>query len=344
MVTSRSSRRCDPGRPATGASARSATPRCCARRSCSVRRARAARARAEQRRRAVDRERTGCATRDRRHRATGQDVSTAQQDPPRRRRRRCATSTRSGRSARASFLRDTELVTLPPGEKCAVEPSPPFQRPVLAVASYQRPPRVPRHAARPLLRPYPPDGTSQEEIQKRLEGELQRGHPDDGGARGVSGPPLAPRHGASPIRRTLRHIFGTPYFSEGWALYAERVMREQGFFTDPKQQLYQYEATIFRAARIVVDTSLHMGEMTFDEAVTFMVEEDRAHRAERARRGRPLLRWPTQASSYLTGCWRSSASATRSSRPAASRITGAARVPRRDHVAGGCRSRWPSGR
>ena len=47
-------------------------------------------------------------------------------------------------------------------------------------------------------------------------------------------------------------------------------MREQGFFTDPRHEMYQFEATIFRAARIVVDTSLHMGEMTFDEAVAFM--------------------------------------------------------------------------
>src|SRR6185437_1297643 len=84
-------------------------------------------------------------------------------------------------------------------------------------------------------------------------------------------------------------------------LYAERMMREQGFFTDPRQLLYQYEATIFRAARIVVDTSLHLGEMTFDEAVTFM--HDRANLAApiaRVEVGR-YCAWPTQASSYLTG-------------------------------------------
>ena len=39
-----------------------------------------------------------------------------------------------------TFLRDRGLVTLPPGERCLVEPSPHFQRPVLAVASYNRPP------------------------------------------------------------------------------------------------------------------------------------------------------------------------------------------------------------
>src|SRR5262249_35842175 len=38
------------------------------------------------------------------------------------------------------FLRERELVTFPPGEECDVEPSPPFQRPVLAVASYNSPP------------------------------------------------------------------------------------------------------------------------------------------------------------------------------------------------------------
>ena len=60
---------------------------------------------------------------------------------------------------------------------------------------------------------------------------------------------------ASPVRRVL----GTPYFTEGWALYAERVMRERGFFTEPIHELNHLAATIFRAARIVVDTSLHIG-------------------------------------------------------------------------------------
>jgi uncharacterized protein (DUF885 family) len=102
--------------------------------------------------------------------------------------------------------------------------------------------------------------------------------------------------------RRLRRVLTTPYFSEGWALYAERVMRERGFFTDPIQELYHLQATIFRAARIVVDTSLHLGEMSEDEAIRFMV--DRAGLPEptaRAEVGRYCW-WPTQAASYLTGC------------------------------------------
>ena len=102
----------------------------------------------------------------------------------------------------------------------------------------------------------------------------------------------------SPIRLTFR----TPYFSEGWALYAEHMMREQGFFADPRHELYQVEAMLFRAARIVVDTSLHAGDMTLEEAQRFMVERanltEPTARAEVAR----YAAWPTQASSYLVGC------------------------------------------
>jgi uncharacterized protein (DUF885 family) len=199
-----------------------------------------------------------------------------------------------------SFLRDTELVTLPPGETCTVEPSPPFQRPVLAVASYQRPPAFRDTLHGHFFVPYPPDGTPPEEVQKRLAGTCSAGIPTTAVHEAYPG-----HHWHLVMAKSnpshARRIFGTAYFSEGWALYAERVMREQGFFTDPKHLLYQYEATIFRAARIVVDTSLHMGEMTFDEAVRFMVEKGNLTEPNaRAEVGR-YCSWPTQASSYLTG-------------------------------------------
>ena len=199
-----------------------------------------------------------------------------------------------------SFLRDTGLVTLPAGERCSVEPSPPFQRPILAVASYQRPPAFQDTLHGHFFVPYPPEGTTAEDVQKRLEGNCSAGIPTTAVHEAYPGHHwhlVMAKSNPSPARR----IFGTSYFSEGWALYAERVMREQGFFTDPKHLLYQYEATIFRAARIVVDTSLHMGEMTFDDAVKFMEEKGNLTEPNaRAEVGR-YCSWPTQASSYLTG-------------------------------------------
>ena len=198
------------------------------------------------------------------------------------------------------FLRDTGLVTLPEGEECTVEPSPPFQRPILAVASYNRPPAFKDTLHGHFFVPYPPDGTPPDEVQKRLEGNCSAGIPTTAVHEAYPGhhwhlvmAKLNPSH--------VRRVYGTPYFSEGWGLYAERVMREQGFFTDPKHLLYQYEATIFRAARIVVDTSLHANEMTFDDAVKHMIERGNLTEPNaRAEVGR-YCSWPTQASSYLTG-------------------------------------------
>ena len=80
----------------------------------------------------------------------------------------------------------------------------------------------------------------------------------------------------------MRQAYRTPYFSEGWALYAERMMREQGFFTDLRHEMNQYEATIFRAAASW-STRASTGEMSWDEAVEFMTTKP----ASPSRRRRP---------------------------------------------------------
>jgi uncharacterized protein (DUF885 family) len=200
-----------------------------------------------------------------------------------------------------TFLRDTGLVTLPPGEACLVVPSPVFQRPVIGVASYSSPPAFSDSLLGHFFVPFAPDGTPAAEIQQRLE------HNNDAEI------PTTAVHEAYPghhwhlvMRKTqpsrVRRVYGTPYFSEGWALYAERAMREQGFFDAPIQELFHLNATRFRAARIVVDTSLHLGEMTEEQAVTFMVRNAAMPEpTARAEVGR-YCAWPTQASSYLTGC------------------------------------------
>jgi uncharacterized protein (DUF885 family) len=199
------------------------------------------------------------------------------------------------------FLRERGLVTLPEGEECRVVPSPHFQRPVLAVASYTSPPPFSALMRGHFFVPFPPDGAPADEVQKRLENNSFAGIPTTAVHEAYPG-----HHWHLVWMKThpsaVRRSFRTAYFSEGWALYAERMMREQGFFTDPRQEMCQYEATLFRAARIVVDTSLHVGDMGFDEAVRFMME--RANLPEptaRAEVGR-YCAWPTQASAYLTGC------------------------------------------
>ena len=199
------------------------------------------------------------------------------------------------------FLREQRLTSFPDGEECAVVPSPPFQRPVLAVASYMSPPPFSDKMLGHFFVPYPPEGASEDEVQKRLASNSYPGIPTTAVHEAYPG-----HHWhlvmskANPSR--LRQAFRTPYFSEGWALYAERMMREQGFFTDLRHEMFQYEATIFRAARIIVDTSLHVGEMSWDEAVRFMLDHTALTEPTAKAEVTRYCAWPTQASSYLTGC------------------------------------------
>ena len=60
------------------------------------------------------------------------------------------------------FVRERGLVTLPPGEECIVEPSPLFQRPVTAVASYNSPPPFSPSMRGHFFVPFPPDGASEQ--------------------------------------------------------------------------------------------------------------------------------------------------------------------------------------
>ena len=192
------------------------------------------------------------------------------------------------------------LVTLPPGEECRVVPSPAFQRPILAVASYNSPPAFKPSMTGHFFVPYPPEGVSAQEAQQRLA------------TNGYHAMPTISVHEAYPGHhwhlthlqagtRVIRKILGTSYFAEGWGLYSEEMMRQEGFFTDPRDELCQVDARLFRAARMVVDTSLHLGEMSFEEAVTFMsTKASLSEPTARAEVGR-YCTWPTQASSYLTG-------------------------------------------
>ena len=200
------------------------------------------------------------------------------------------------------FLIDTGLVSFPADETCAVVPSPVFQRPVLGVASYIAPPAFSDSRRGYFFVPYAPDGASEEEIQERLSNNSYGSIPTTAVHEAYPGHHwhLVQRKTA-PSSRT-RKVYGTPYFNEGWALYTERVMRERGFFTDPLHELQHLSATIFRAARIVVDTSLHLGEMTVDEAVTFMRDKAALPEAVAVAEVGRYCWWPTQASSYLTGC------------------------------------------
>ena len=98
-----------------------------------------------------------------------------------------------------------------------------------------------------------------------------------------------------------RFGYGTSAFSEGWALYSERLAVEAGLAEDPYDELGVLQSELFRAVRLVVDTGLHFKRWTREEAMAYMKDitgmSDTEVRVEIER----YIVWPGQACSYKVG-------------------------------------------
>jgi uncharacterized protein (DUF885 family) len=72
----------------------------------------------------------------------------------------------------------------------------------------------------------------------------------------------------------FRIVYSNAAYGEGWALYAERLGKEVGFYQDPVSDFGRLSSELFRAVRLVVDTGLHSEGWTRDQAVAFFRKED----------------------------------------------------------------------
>ncbi|MFZ0215120.1 MAG: DUF885 domain-containing protein [Candidatus Dormiibacterota bacterium] len=80
-------------------------------------------------------------------------------------------------------------------------------------------------------------------------------------------------HKAATQRSPIRRYLMSSVMIEGWGLYVESLQVEGGFPMNPGDQLFRARNRLWRAARLVIDTGLHAGSMTFDEAVTILTEK-----------------------------------------------------------------------
>jgi uncharacterized protein (DUF885 family) len=96
-----------------------------------------------------------------------------------------------------------------------------------------------------------------------------------------------------PRFRRIR-AFGTiSAITEGWALYAERLAAESGWYEgDPEGLLGQLESALFRARRLVVDTGLHTKGWTRQQAIDYGIEPSEVER---------YVVNPGQATAYMLG-------------------------------------------
>ena len=99
----------------------------------------------------------------------------------------------------------------------------------------------------------------------------------------------------------FRKLGGPTAYIEGWALYAERLAKEMGFYREPLSDFGRLAWELLRAARLVVDTGLHHKRWTREEAIVYL---DRtlpvSHENNRKSIERYIV-WPSQATAYKIG-------------------------------------------
>jgi uncharacterized protein (DUF885 family) len=97
------------------------------------------------------------------------------------------------------------------------------------------------------------------------------------------------------------HRLGFNAYIEGWALYAEQLGKEVGFYQDPVSDYGRLSSELFRAVRLVVDTGIHSKGWSRDQVVEFMRNSGAVDEPSIQSETDRYIAWPAQALSYKLG-------------------------------------------
>jgi len=192
-------------------------------------------------------------------------------------------------------LIDRGIVSVPPDERISVIATPDYLRNIIPFAAYFDPPKFDRDPTGIyVVTPSVGDAAgamlehNYSSISNTSIHEAYPGHHLQ-----LS---VAARH-PSLTRLTTE----APEFVEGWGMYSEQMMREQGFDVEPKFRLSMYTDVIWRACRIVLDVRMHRGEIGVDEAVRWLAEQTSFEAPNARAEVHRYTYTPTYQLSYLLG-------------------------------------------
>ena len=204
--------------------------------------------------------------------------------------------------AARQYVIDHDIAGIPKNENLRIIETPVYLRPLLPYAAYM-PPGIfeERQDGLFLVTPVDPAGTAEAKEQKL------RGH-------NFAKLPITALHEAYPghhlqlvwanrrksVPRRLGIVLST-LFIEGWAFYCEELMERLGYIDSPIQRLARLKDQLWRAARIVIDVSLHTRGMPVGEAVDLLVDRCRLEPANALAEVRRYTAHPTQPQTYLMG-------------------------------------------
>lgn len=198
------------------------------------------------------------------------------------------------------FTRDRGLLDFPPGESLEVIETPVFERKTTPFAAYV-PPAPFEERQHGYFWVTPPDSSfTPEQRAHHMKEHMLPSIPITCVHEGYPGHHIQltlANRSSSPVRRQI----WTPVMVEGWALYCEEMMGEEGFYTDPRTSLLQLKDYLWRSCRVFIDVGLHSGALTFEEAVRVLVDVVRINPQSAAGEVKRYTKTPTQPLSYAVG-------------------------------------------
>jgi uncharacterized protein (DUF885 family) len=199
---------------------------------------------------------------------------------------------RRAMEAARHFVRSKKLVSFPPKEELHVVETPEFRRHEIPFAAYLSPsPKDPDQVGYYYVTPVSDDDLLREHNWVGLENtSVHESYPGHHLQFSIAN--------CNPTAATLPRLMNeSSVFYEGWALYCEQLMQEQGFLKSKEHRFVMLKDRLWRALRIIIDVKIQTGKMSYDEAADLMVRELRFPRAQAC----GDLNWYSQSPSVPMG-------------------------------------------
>jgi uncharacterized protein (DUF885 family) len=207
---------------------------------------------------------------------------------------------RQGVRRTRQFVVERGLVSVPTGETLEVVDTPAFLRPTIPYAAYMAPGAFEQQQQGLYYVTPIAQGASDQTRREQLLGHNTFGMLLTNVHEGYPGHHLQ-LVVANRAPSLVRRLHDSTVFCEGWALYCEQLVLDEGLDSDPRMRLFQLKDQLWRACRIVIDAKLHTGDMSFDEAVDMLVNVAKLERVNAIGEVRRYTQTPTQPMSYLVG-------------------------------------------
>jgi uncharacterized protein (DUF885 family) len=99
----------------------------------------------------------------------------------------------------------------------------------------------------------------------------------------------------------IKAIFGSTAMVEGWAVYSEQMMLDNGYNDDPEMKLMWYKWHLRSVCNTILDFSVHNRDMTKEQAITMLTKEAFQEQAEAEGKWKRVSVTSVQLDSYYTG-------------------------------------------